>query len=318
MIQKMTSTVSWILSRSRKKVAVLGLLSVAAAAVPAHVAAQDTARQVLPDSLRKRVIQGASLRSAVIPGWGQLYNRKYWKAPLALGTVGAGVYFTSQFAQDNGTYKKALVLRLDGDSQTIDEFAATLTTAQLLSERRQRKQRLNIAVGATIFSYGINILDAYTDASGKFTHSLHPPAKAALYSALLPGAGQLYNKKYWKLPILYAGLGTAIFFVKFNSDSTNLYGDAYTLRTNGETTADRFSAYSDADLIDFRDFYKSQLDFSFIAVGIIYVLSIIDAIVDAHLYDFDISDDLSLSVWPELQTQAGKGLSPGMRWSLRF
>jgi hypothetical protein len=282
---------------------------------PLTTTAQDSTRTALPDSLRKPVVQRASLRSAFIPGWGQVYNKKYWKAPLALGAVGTGVYFSSQAIPRNRTYRDALILRLDGDSTTTDEFSGVLSTADLLVARRQRKARLNAAVLTTVFAYGLNIVDAYADASIRFSNKTHHPERAAFYSAVLPGAGQVYNRKYWKVPIVFVGVGTALYFIKFNSDSTRYFSDAYTLRVNGEPLADRFDTYSDQDLADYRDFYKNQLDVSYIALGIVYALNIIDAVVDAHLFDFDISDDLSLSVMPEVNWYAG-GFSPGVRWRI--
>jgi hypothetical protein len=278
----------------------------------------DTTRQVLPDSLRKKVVQGASLRSAAIPGWGQVYNKKYWKAPLALGAVGTGIYFSSRFAPDNRTYKEALILRLDGDSTTIDQFDGVMSTEQLIVKRRLAKTRLNAALFSTLFAYAMNITDAYADASIRFSKNDHHPEKAGFYSALLPGAGQLYNRKYWKIPIVYGALGVSIYFVKFNSDSTRFYADAHTLLSHGEPIPSRLAHYTDQDLIDFRDFYKNQLDISYIAVSAVYVLNIIDAIVDAHLFDFDISDDLSLSVWPSLDWGYHTGLSPGIAWKIRL
>lgn len=277
--------------------------------------AQDSVRQVLPDSLRKQVVQGASLRSAVIPGWGQLYNKKFWKAPIALGAVGTGVYFTSQFIPENRTYKQALILRLDGDTTTVDAFAGTLSTAQLLAARRQHRSRLTAALLFTLYAHAMNVTDAFADASIRLSKVEHRPEKAGFYSALLPGAGQLYNKKYWKIPIVFAGLGASLYFIKFNSDSTRLFSDAYVLKKNGEPISGRFDNYTDQDLLDYRDFYKNQLDISYLACGAIYILNILDAVVDAHLYDFDISDDLSLSVVPELHWTAS-GVRPAVTWRL--
>jgi len=280
--------------------------------------AQDTTKQVLPDSLRKKVVQGAALRSVVIPGWGQVHNKKYWKAPIALAGVGTSVYFASLAAKESDIYKRAVLYRLDKDTNTVDEFFGTLSTARLLRERRLRKAHLNVWVFASLFSYALNVTDAYTDANMKFSNRNHYPEKAAFYSALLPGAGQWYNRKYWKVPIVYAGLGASIAFIIDNTKQLNIYRDAYILRTDGDpTTVDTFPLYHDKHLIDFRDFYKRNLDVSYIALGAIYILNIIDAIVDAHLYGFDISDDLSLKWRPQLHVTSA-GVKPGIGWTLRL
>jgi hypothetical protein len=283
------------------------------------VVVPDTTFQPLPDSLRKKVVQGAALRSAVIPGWGQLYNKKYWKAPIAFGAVGTGLYFLPGFARENANYKEALILRLDGDSTTVDEFSGTLSIAELLAARRMHRSRLSAVLLATLYAYALNITDAFADASIKFTKKDHHPEKAGFYSAMLPGAGQLYNRKYWKIPIVFGALGASVYFIKYNTDSTQLYSDTYVLKKNSEPIPDRFALYETQDLLDFRNFYKNQLNISYIACGVVYILNILDAVVDAHLYDFDISDDLSLSMWPELQWRGAlSGWSPGLRWRIEL
>ncbi|WP_430412486.1 DUF5683 domain-containing protein [Kordia sp.] len=119
------------------------------------------------------------------------------------------------------------------------------------------------------------------------------PSKAAFYSAILPGLGQAYNKKYWKIPIVYAALGTGVYFYISNNKQYNRYRTAYKQRLAG--MKDEFSiVVPDADaLIDAQEFYQRNRDLSLLLTVVAYVLNIVDANVDAHLLQFNVSDDLS-------------------------
>lgn len=120
------------------------------------------------------------------------------------------------------------------------------------------------------------------------------PSKAAFYSAILPGLGQAYNKKYWKIPIVYAALGTGIYFYIDNNKQYNRYRTAYKQRLAG--LKDEFSeVVADTDaLIEAQKFYQKNRDLSLLLTVVAYVLNIVDANVDAHLLQFNVSDDLSL------------------------
>ncbi|AXG70340.1 hypothetical protein KORDIASMS9_02579 [Kordia sp. SMS9] len=121
------------------------------------------------------------------------------------------------------------------------------------------------------------------------------PSKAAFYSAILPGLGQAYNKKYWKIPIVYAAMGTGIYFYVTNNKNYNRYRRAYKRRLAGFTD-DEFQNIVDSNdaLIDAQEFYQRNRDLSLLLTVVAYVLNIVDANVDAHLLQFNVSDDLSL------------------------
>lgn len=128
----------------------------------------------------------------------------------------------------------------------------------------------------------------------------HSPTKAALLS-LVPGMGQAYNKKYWKIPIVYAGLGVAGYAIWFNAHYYNEIKDAYLIRTDGDsTTTDDYvvTIPSETSLLQYAEYYKKNLDLSVVIFSAVYILNIVDAVVDAHLFSFDISDDLSLQLKP--------------------
>jgi hypothetical protein len=120
------------------------------------------------------------------------------------------------------------------------------------------------------------------------------PSKAAFYSAILPGLGQAYNKKYWKIPIVYAAMGTGIYFYISNNKQYNRYRTAYKERLAG-VKDEFFAVVPDANaLIDAQEFYQRNRDLSLLLTIVAYVLNIVDANVDAHLLQFNVNDDLSV------------------------
>jgi hypothetical protein len=123
------------------------------------------------------------------------------------------------------------------------------------------------------------------------------PSKAAFYSAVFPGMGQVYNKKYWKVPLVYGALGSTIYFYISNNKKYHQYRDVYKRRLEG-FTGDEFSYLDDSRLISAQKFYQKNRDLSALLTGLFYILNIVDANVDAHLMQFNVNDNLTLK--PEL------------------
>ena len=120
------------------------------------------------------------------------------------------------------------------------------------------------------------------------------PAKAAFYSAILPGLGQAYNKKYWKIPIVYGAIGVSMYFYIDSNQKYNQYRDAYKRRLEGYSD-DEFSYYNNDQLISAQKFYQRNRDLSALFVVGFYVLNIVDANIDAHLTQFNVNDNLSVA-----------------------
>lgn len=147
---------------------------------------------------------------------------------------------------------------------------------------------------------------------------IHSPKKAAVYSALLPGLGQAYNKKYWKIPIIYAGFGTLGYFISWNNKNYKVLRLAYSDLTDGNPDTDSYldleaTKYYDLDndsernqfenaLNKQQNYYRRNRDLLIISTAGFYALNIIDASVDAHLFDFDISEDLSFNWQPAMRS----------------
>lgn len=119
------------------------------------------------------------------------------------------------------------------------------------------------------------------------------PAKAAFYSAILPGLGQVYNKKYWKVPLVYGAIGTSLYFYIDNNKKYHDYRDAYKRRLEGYND-DKYQYLDESRLIAGQKFYQRNRDLSALFVVGFYVLNIIDANVDAALIQFNVNERLSL------------------------
>lgn len=129
----------------------------------------------------------------------------------------------------------------------------------------------------------------------------HSPTRAAVFSAILPGLGQGYNKKYWKIPIVYAGFGVITYFIATNTKEYRNYKEAYTYVASGDSSAidnELVGRYDEDQLLSGKNYYRRNMEFSYILGGLWYILNIIDATVDAHFFDYDISEDLSIRVDP--------------------
>ncbi|MGZ2370082.1 DUF5683 domain-containing protein [Ancylomarina sp. YFZ004] len=175
----------------------------------------------------------------------------------------------------------------------------------------------------------------------------HSPHKATVYSALLPGLGQIYNKKYWKLPILYGGIGVTLYAIGWNTGQYNDYKDGYIdfskyleykyqpeggtiqepssksyekLVNNVDftTTSSQLDDLYKTRLKNGKDKYKRDRDLSYIILFGVYVLNIIDATVDAHFTDFNINDDLSMTIQPKMNFSPISGSTLGLSCRINF
>lgn len=139
-------------------------------------------------------------------------------------------------------------------------------------------------------------------------------AKKALYWSLVPGGGQIYNKKYWKLPIVYGLLGAGVYFISSNSINLKKYNSAMDIRFGGGV--DPYNGLlSDEQLIANRNYYRRNVQLSVFGTVGIYGLSIMDAVVDAHLKPYDINENLSLKIKPKVLTVSNNSV-PSLAISL--
>jgi hypothetical protein len=133
--------------------------------------------------------------------------------------------------------------------------------------------------------------------SAKADSSFHDPTTATVRSAILPGLGQIYNKKYWKVPIIYGGLGASGYFILRNTRKFREFRSALVAETKGNAHPYQ-GIYNEQQLTTLKETYRRWRDLSYISLFAVYVLQVVDANVDAHLYEFDVSEDLSLRIRP--------------------
>lgn len=149
----------------------------------------------------------------------------------------------------------------------------------------------------------------------------HSPAKATLYSTFLPGLGQVYNKQAWKVPIIYAGAGTATYFAIYNYKGAQKFKKEYNLRANGIEKGRNpdYTNFPDQSIYNLYYAYEKNFELSIMAGSLVYILNIVDAMVYGHLFDYDISPNLSLNLTPyclpSITSKPSFGLS--MRFNLK-
>lgn len=144
----------------------------------------------------------------------------------------------------------------------------------------------------------------------------HPVRKAVVLSAIIPGAGQIYNhmampkgrkNAYWKVPLIYAGLGATGYFMYKTNTAKNQLRSEYEARTAGDSP-NLFKEYDNAGLLTLYTTKRSQRDLCIIGFGVVYLLNVLDAGVEAHFVNFDIGEDLSLSFYPAFLPHNGFGV----------
>ena len=165
------------------------------------------------------------------------------------------------------------------------------------------------------------------------TPSIHSPRKATIYSAVLPGLGQIYNKKYWKVPLIYGGFIAFGYGINWNNNYYVLYKQAYSdivdddpntnsfkdldIEGNWDWTNSSQVSQFTTRLLNAKNSARRNRDFMIILTAGFYALNIIDASVDAHFFNFDIGDDLTFNWAPGPVYCAGKRV-PGINVQIRF
>ncbi len=131
------------------------------------------------------------------------------------------------------------------------------------------------------------------------------PKKAARSSAILPGLGQVQNKRWWKLPLIYGGFTSFVIAYRNNDDQYHVFLNEiqYRLANNGNPGNPDFAGYSFEGLVRIKDNFRRNRELSIIGGVVLYAVNIIDAYVDAKFFRFDISENLTLQIRPSLQNQ---------------
>jgi Family of unknown function (DUF5683) len=205
-------------------------------------------------------------------------------------------------------------------------------------------QKISIIIILLLISIEQNIVAQDTiPVSKPVTHKFLPdPLKATMMAVAFPGLGQIYNRKYWKIPLVYAGFGGLIYAVGFNSKNYNLFMKAYqdftdtnpltksyeSLINANPSTYDPVlfpktyvpanAAYFQGEMLQMIDYYKRYRDLSYIGIAGWYLLSILDANVDASLFNYDISNNLDITLVPVNLTLPGGFTGAGLNVSFKL
>lgn len=241
--------------------------------------------------------------SLPLPGFGQIYNKQYWKLGILYPAVGGTV---TLFALENKKYKP---LKAEYDQYLIDNgYMRTEELDALQTKMIRHNTRRQIYAGLAIATYIYFIGDAAYNYS---TNDVSDIKKATTLSTICPGAGQIYNKSYWRVPIVIGGLASTIYTIDWNNRGYQRFKTAYALRVDYDNdpskypngSADEFrGAYTATFLKNLKNSYRRNRDLCILLTAGVYILNIIDAHVDAHLKDFDISDNLAMDIEPYFGT----------------
>ncbi len=146
------------------------------------------------------------------------------------------------------------------------------------------------------------------------------PRKASFYSAVLPGMGQVYNGKAWKVPIIYTGAAVLVYYYNFNNNKYHEYKDNYLRKIANDPNNPvdpKFRYASEERILYYMNYWRRNRDLLVLGIVGLYLANIVDATVDAYLYDYNISPDLSLRITPVLEPFSPQGTT-GIKVSFRF
>lgn len=244
------------------------------------------------------------LTSMVLPGYGQIYNKQYWKLPILYSTLGSSiglaVYQGSKYKPLKREYESMI---LDGMSRTEE-----MNLVQRRMVRANTARQLFWGTAAVSYIYFLG------DAAVKYsTNEVSAVKKATTLSLICPGAGQIYNESYWKVPIVVGGLASMVYVFDWNNRGFKRFKTAHALRADfdvhpenypdGQSKDEFRGRYSTTFLKNLRDSYRRSRDMSIILTAAVYAFQAVDAHVDAHLKDFDVSDDLTVKLEPMFDYQ---------------
>ncbi len=255
--------------------------------------------------------------SMVTPGFAQIYNEQYWKLPILYSTVGLGVGFGIAQTNIHSIYKKRYndYIRVNGVRRTEELDAIQL-------QMNKHKRNLSLLYGASAVSYVYFLVDGVLNSPQK---GISDVTKATTLAMVCPGAGQIYNKQAWKLPIVVGGFGALIYCIDFNNRGLERFQRAYENREANKgvvSSTDEFPYYDSSQLKRYRDSYRRNRDLCIILTAAFYALQIVDAHASAHMKTYDISDDLSMQLTPAVgqmtTVRSGQTNSFGFNFNLTF
>lgn len=231
--------------------------------------------------------------SVFMPGTAQYYNKDYWKMPVFYAGMGAfagtGGYYMHKYVKTKKAYdafnteKEAFELKYGGIEYPFEAPVLDLDA---------KKKGTWLLVGAGLFYWG-SLLDGVICYESEKEPN---PGRATLYSALLPGLGQIYNGELFKVPIYWGCLLGSIHFLTTNNTNYKRFKRIH----NEASMENSQSPISAETAVWYRDVYRRYRDYSIVATALFYFLQVIDANVFAYMHDFEVNDDISMKVEPAM------------------
>ncbi|MGB8489876.1 MAG: DUF5683 domain-containing protein [Bacteroidales bacterium] len=207
--------------------------------------------------------------------------------------------------------------------------------------RNSQKILILLIIGVFCLSHDLVAQDSVRVARSE-RHAFRPePLKATMLAVAFPGLGQIYNRKYWKIPLVYAGFAALFYSVSYNSSSYNTMMKAYQDFTDKIPATDSYiplikllpseydpvlfpntydpstASWVSTNLLKSVDYFKKYRDLSYIGIAAWYLVTILDANVDASLFDFDVNKNLNLTLYP-MNTPLPGGIGAGLGVSLIY
>ena len=230
--------------------------------------------------------------SVFAPGTAQIYNKDYWKLPIVYGGIGALAGTGGYYLHRYGKSKRAYEAFQSDKSAYETEFGTAYPNEAPQLDMHAKRTGTWLMVGAGLVYWG-SLMDGVVC----FESEQEPlPGRATLYSALLPGLGQIYNGELFKVPIYWGGMMTAVHFLMNNNTNYKRFKRIHN-EASMETSQSPISAET---ALWYRDVYRRYRDYSIVATALFYFLQVLDANVFAYMHDFEVNDDISLKVEPAM------------------
>ena len=281
-------------------------------AISADTIAADTIKKerynkIFRDSLSFTIVTAAS---AVVPGFAQLYEENYWKIPVEYAAIGLPLWAG---INQHKIYKRYKV-EYDALKANPNTTQADRTPVQTKMLKHQNYSTL--LWGAAVASYMGFLVDGVMNYPSDLSHI----QKATTLSLVCPGAGQIYNGSYWKVPIVVAGMASMIYVIDWNQRGYDRFKTAYDLATDGDdNTVGEFPNTSEESLRSIKNAYRRNRDLAIIGTVAVYLVQVADAHIDAHMQAYDISDNLSMKIQPQITQTAGPdGLVNNVGFNMSF
>ena len=262
--------------------------------------------------------------SVVLPGTAQIYNKDYWKLPIIYGGIGAfagtGGYYLHEYTKSKKAYDSFMLKKTEFETAngTAYPFNAPVVNT------KAKTTGTWLMVGAGLIYWG-SLLDGVVCYDSPKTPD---PGKAALYSALLPGLGQIYNGELFKVPIYWGCLAGSVHFLMTNNTNYVRFKRIHNEATNPDPNISSQVPIPAETAKWYRDVYRRYRDYSIVATVAFYLLQVIDANVFAYMHDFEVDDQISINFEPAViapnsayalnMPYSGGQNSVGMRLGITF